>query len=428
MPDDLRLDVETLRASSDVISDATTDAVADVDANTKGAPSVSTAAGDEVAADVAAHGLFVTFEGGDGAGKTTQIERAAAWLRELGREVVITREPGGTPLGVEIRRLLLHGDDVASRAEALLYAADRAHHVETLVRPALARGAVVLQDRYIDSSIAYQGAGRALAADDVESISRWATRGLTPDVTVLIDVSPEVARERRGARGAEDRLEREADDFHTRVREHFLRLAARDEARYLVLDAGRSRDDLTAAVRRTRRLLDLDGDPPRRRRQHETVPQPGGPSGHAGVHRDLRPVAGLARHRAQGQTRQPVTLEHALGGLGGVGDRAGVGHGEDGGEAAGRGGRGPGPHRLRVLATGLAQVRVQVDEPRQEGQPVGVDARGALPRGGLGPDGGDDAVPDEDVGGLATEHGCAGDQQVAHACPPSSGRPEASRW
>ena len=243
MPDDLRLDVETLRASSDVISDATTDAVADVDANTKGAPSVSTAAGDEVAADVAAHGLFVTFEGGDGAGKTTQIER------ELGREVVITREPGGTPLGVEIRRLLLHGDDVASRAEALLYAADRAHHVETLVRPALARGAVVLQDRYIDSSIAYQGAGRALAADDVESISRWATRGLTPDVTVLIDVSPEVARERRGARGAEDRLEREADDFHTRVREHFLCLAARDEARYLVLDAGRSRDDLTAAVR-----------------------------------------------------------------------------------------------------------------------------------------------------------------------------------
>ena len=259
MPDDLRLDVETLRASSDVISDATTDAVADVDANTKGAPSASTAAGDEVAADVAAHGLFVTFEGGDGAGKTTQIERAAAWLRELGREVVITREPGGTPLGVEIRRLLLHGDDVASRAEALLYAADRAHHVETLVRPALARGAVVLQDRYIDSSIAYQGAGRALAADDVESISRWATRGLTPDVTVLIDVSPEVARERRGARGAEDRLEREADDFHTRVREHFLCLAARDEARYLVLDAGRSRDDLTAAVRtRLEQLLESD--------------------------------------------------------------------------------------------------------------------------------------------------------------------------
>ena len=208
---------------------------------------------------MAAHGLFVTFEGGDGAGKTTQIERAAAWLRELGREVVITREPGGTPLGVEIRRLLLHGDDVASRAEALLYAADRAHHVETLVRPALARGAVVLQDRYIDSSIAYQGAGRALAADDVESISRWATRGLTPDVTVLIDVSPEVARERRGARGAEDRLEREADGFHTRVREHFLCLAARDEARYLVLDAGRSRDDLTAAVRtRLEQLLESD--------------------------------------------------------------------------------------------------------------------------------------------------------------------------
>lgn len=255
MPDDLRLDAEPPRASSDFTSDGTTE----VDGLVAPTADALATSGDEPAADGAARGLFVTFEGGDGAGKSTQIERAAAWLREAGHEVVITREPGGTELGVEVRQLLLHGDDVAPRAEALLYAADRAHHVETLVRPALARGAVVLQDRYIDSSIAYQGAGRALDAADVESISRWATQGLTPDVTVLIDVSPEVARERRGARGAEDRLEREADDFHARVREHFLRLAARDEARYLVLDAGCSRDDLAAAVRERLEQL-LDGD------------------------------------------------------------------------------------------------------------------------------------------------------------------------
>lgn len=212
-------------------------------------------------------GLFVTFEGGDGAGKTTQIERAADWLRETGREVVVTREPGGTPLGVEIRRLLLHEGDVAPRAEALLYAADRAHHVETVVRPALARGAVVLQDRFVDSSIAYQGAGRALDANDIAGISSWATDGLTPDVTVLLDVTPELARERRGARGAEDRLEREADDFHARVREHFLRLAQRDDERYLVLEAGRSRDDLARAIRG--RLDVLLGNSPERERSAE---------------------------------------------------------------------------------------------------------------------------------------------------------------
>ena len=194
-------------------------------------------------------GLFVTFEGGDGAGKTTQIALAQAWLEEQGHAVVRTREPGGTELGVAIRQLILHGDHVAPRAEALLYAADRAHHVETLVRPALERGDVVLQDRYIDSSIAYQGEGRALDAVDIESISRWATTGLTPDLTVLLDVDPADGRARRGGRGGEDRLEREADDFHSRVREHFLALAARDPERYLVLDASLPREDIAAAVR-----------------------------------------------------------------------------------------------------------------------------------------------------------------------------------
>lgn len=205
-------------------------------------------------------GLFVTFEGGDGAGKTTQIELARQWLESIGFEVVVTREPGGTDLGRHVRELLLHGDHVAPRAEALLYAADRAHHIETLVRPALARGAVVLQDRYFDSSVAYQGAGRELAADEIEQISRWATAGLMPEVTVLLDVDPVTGRRRRGGRGAEDRLEREADAFHTRVRQHFLRLAERDDARYLVLDADLPRDVLAAAVReRLQRVLPNGG-------------------------------------------------------------------------------------------------------------------------------------------------------------------------
>lgn len=201
-------------------------------------------------AGVGAHsGVFVTFEGGDGAGKTTQIALAQAWLEGQGRAVVTTREPGGTELGAEIRRLILHGGHVAPRAEALLYAADRAHHIATLVRPALERGRVVLQDRYVDSSVAYQGAGRALDAAEIESISRWATGALVPDLTVLLDVDPRDGRARRGGRGVEDRLEREADDFHARVREHFLALAARDRERYLVIDASLAREEVARQVR-----------------------------------------------------------------------------------------------------------------------------------------------------------------------------------
>lgn len=193
-------------------------------------------------------GLFVTFEGGDGAGKTTQMTALAERLETAGHRVVVSREPGGTELGVQIRQLLLHEGHVAPRAEALLYAADRAHHIETKVRPALADGAVILQDRFMDSSIAYQGAGRALDADDVESISRWATGGLMPQLTVLLDIDPAQGRARRGGRGAEDRLEREADEFHQRVREHFLRLAQRDAGRFLVLDATASREEIAETV------------------------------------------------------------------------------------------------------------------------------------------------------------------------------------
>lgn len=190
---------------------------------------------------------FIVFEGGDGAGKTTQIEALAEWLRSTGRTVVVTREPGGTPLGQQIRNLLLHGDHVDPRAEALLFAADRAHHVATLVRPALQRGEIVLQDRYLDSSVAYQGQGRDLDADDIRGLSLWATRDLLPDLTVVLDVDPAVGRSRRG--GTHDRLEREADDFHSRVRVQFLSMAAAQPDRYLVLDATLGRDELAAAVR-----------------------------------------------------------------------------------------------------------------------------------------------------------------------------------
>lgn len=190
--------------------------------------------------------MFVAFEGGDGAGKTTQIEALTLWMRERGHVPLVTREPGGTTLGLAIRRLLLHGEDVSPRAEALLFAADRAHHVDTVVRPALAAGRVVLTDRYLDSSIAYQGAGRTMAGEEVLALSLWATQGLLPHLTVLLDVPPVVGQARR--RDRPDRVEAEPGEFHTRVREHYLRLATAEPDRYLVLDAGLPVGELAAAV------------------------------------------------------------------------------------------------------------------------------------------------------------------------------------
>lgn len=179
-------------------------------------------------------GVFIAFEGGDGAGKSTQAQLLSAWLEELGHTVVVTREPGGTPFGRTVRELVLHGDHVAPRAEALLFAADRAHHVETLILPALARGEVVITDRYVDSSIAYQGAGRDLGVDEVRELNAWATGGLVPTLTVLIDLPADVGRARRG--GIHDRLESESADFHGAVRDLFLALADADPDRYLVVD------------------------------------------------------------------------------------------------------------------------------------------------------------------------------------------------
>ncbi|KRA24161.1 thymidylate kinase [Microbacterium sp. Root61] len=196
-------------------------------------------------------GLFVTFEGGDGVGKTTQATLLQEWLTTAGRTVVRTREPGGTEVGVLVRDIVLHHrGEIAPRAEALLYAADRAHHIETFVRPALERGDVVIQDRYLDSSVAYQGAGRVLGSDEVRDLSLWATGGLLPDVTVLLDLDPSVARERLDADDKPfDRLESEKTAFHERVRAEFLALAAAEPDRFLVLDASRPAAELAEAVR-----------------------------------------------------------------------------------------------------------------------------------------------------------------------------------
>ncbi|MCX4907691.1 dTMP kinase [Streptomyces sp. NBC_00878] len=205
--------------------------------------------GDDPVQAHAGKGFFIALEGGDGAGKSTQAEALAEWIRAKGHEVVVTREPGATPVGKRLRSILL---DVSSaglshRAEALLYAADRAEHVDTVVRPALERGAVVVSDRYIDSSVAYQGAGRDLSPTEIARINRWATDGLVPHLTVLLDVPPETARERFTE--APDRLESEPAEFHARVRSGFLTLAAADPARYLVVDAGQEPEAVTTVIR-----------------------------------------------------------------------------------------------------------------------------------------------------------------------------------
>jgi len=196
-------------------------------------------------------GLFITLEGGDGSGKTTQAALLEAWLLEEGRSVVRTREPGGTDLGLELREIVLHRrGHIAPRAEALLYAADRAHHVATLVRPALERGDVVVQDRYVDSSVAYQGAGRVLGGDEVRELSQWAVQGLAPDLTVLLDLDEEAARSRLdAARTTYDRLESEASEFHGRVRAAFLAIAHAEPERFLVVDATLPVDVIAASVR-----------------------------------------------------------------------------------------------------------------------------------------------------------------------------------
>ena len=192
-------------------------------------------------------GRFIAFEGGEGAGKSTQVAALAAHLREQGREVVVTREPGGAPAAEAIREILLDHRfaGLSARAEALLFAAARAEHVERTIRPGLERGAVVITDRYLDSSIAYQGISRALGIDVVEEISLWATESLLPDLTIVLDVAPSVGL---GRAGKPDRMEAEPLEFHLRVRQGFLDLAARHPERYLVLSADGERAEIARQV------------------------------------------------------------------------------------------------------------------------------------------------------------------------------------
>ena len=201
-------------------------------------------------------GLLIAFEGGEGSGKTTQARLVAIWLRELGYDVVTTHEPGATKIGMRLRALLLDTahTGMSPHAEALMYAADRAEHVASVIAPALARGAIVITDRYVDSSLAYQGAGRDLPVDEIARLNRWATGGRTPDLTILLDMDPMAGLSRR-ARSA-DRLEAEPADFHLRVRAGFQALARAEPARYLVLDADRPPGQITREIQeRVRELL-----------------------------------------------------------------------------------------------------------------------------------------------------------------------------
>ncbi len=192
--------------------------------------------------------MFITFEGIDGVGKSTQLDLLEKYLVAEGKEVLRTLEPGGTELGQEIRHLLLHRKgDVSPRAEALLYAADRAHHVATKIRPALAAGKVVLSDRYFDSSVAYQGAARELDVEEVRQISLWAIDHLIPDLTVLLDLPADEALARRSNKGTEpDRLEREQLEFFERARSEYLSMAS--EPRFLVIDATNSVEQIHQQV------------------------------------------------------------------------------------------------------------------------------------------------------------------------------------
>jgi dTMP kinase len=196
-------------------------------------------------------GLFISFEGIDGVGKSTQADLLEEWLISQNKDVIRTLEPGGTDVGVEIRKILLHHKgDLAPRAEAALFAADRAHHVASKIRPALESGKIVITDRYFDSSVAYQGAGRDLSRTEVRDLSLWAVGGLLPDLTVLLDLPAEQAIARRSTSGTEpDRLEKEKADFFETVRSAYLDLANAEPQRFLVVDASVSVEQMQEVIR-----------------------------------------------------------------------------------------------------------------------------------------------------------------------------------
>jgi dTMP kinase len=197
--------------------------------------------------------MFVTFEGIDGSGKSTQAELLADWLREQGRTVLATREPGGTPVGEAVRNLVLHGDDVSPWAEAALFAAARAEHAESAIRPALERGEDVVCDRYLDSSVAYQGIARGLGEDSVRELNLTVTRRLLPERTFLVLVAPEEARRR--ASDLRDRIEQEDDEFMHRVDRAYRALAEHEPARIVALDGDRPAAEIAEEIREHVRAL-----------------------------------------------------------------------------------------------------------------------------------------------------------------------------
>lgn len=208
-------------------------------------------------------GLFISLEGVDGSGKSTQVQPLGEWLAaRTGANVIVTREPGGTKLGVTLRQLIQHGDDMDPRAEALLYAADRAHHVTDLIRPALERGDIVLTDRYLDSSVAYQAAGRQLPSDQIEQLSLWATDGLLPDVTLLIDLDPAIAKTRQV--GELDRIELAGVEFQQRVRTGYLDRAKTVPSRWVIVPGDGSPEEVLKALKVALepRLVEWEHRPP----------------------------------------------------------------------------------------------------------------------------------------------------------------------
>ena len=198
-------------------------------------------------------GLFITFEGGEGAGKSTQATLLAQAFTQRGYRVITTREPGGTHVGASIRQMLLHGEDVDPRAEALLFAADRAHHVAKVIRPALEDGSIVICDRYMDSSVAYQGGARSLNPKHIRAISLWAVQGLLPDLTVLLDLPVDEGLKRAG--NQPDRMESQGQRFHERVRVNFLKLAHAEQKRFTVIDASLPVQEIAERVWNTAQAL-----------------------------------------------------------------------------------------------------------------------------------------------------------------------------
>lgn len=192
-------------------------------------------------------GIFIAFEGGEGSGKSTQTRMLQAWLEDQGFPVLLTREPGGTELGWQLRHILLDltSSEVAVKTEALLFAADRAEHIARVVQPALSRGEIVISDRYVDSLLAYEIGGRQLEGEDVKHIARWATDGLIPDLTILLDIAPKTGLSRRGEL---DRMESQPIDFHERVRASYLEMAAMDPVRYVVIDAEQPTDVIAKII------------------------------------------------------------------------------------------------------------------------------------------------------------------------------------